>query len=201
MKKFFLFIFCACLSNNAFAIKKCQDSEGKWHYGDIAERACQNSKITTLNRSGVIKDEQEAPKSAEERKAQEQAQAEKIAEKQRLKEQELERYRILSIYETEADIDRQRDNQLYSVQSNIDVHDSYLKTMGTRISRQQVKLEQTVPKNKKAKIAKHIENFKASVKAYTEQLVMLQQQKKDIVVKFEKEKELYRELRGSGDSQ
>jgi hypothetical protein len=199
MKKFLLFVVCVSLSSSAFAIKKCQDSEGKWHYGDIAERACQNSKITTLNKTGVIKEEQAAPVTDEERVIEKQAQEEALAEEQRLRDEELERSRILSIYETEADIDRQRDNQLYSVQSNIDVHDSYLKTMSTRITRQEAKLKQTKPKKRKEQIAKTIETSKANVKAYTEQLAKLEQQKKDIVAKFEKEKELYRELRGNGD--
>jgi len=53
----------------AHAIKKCKDADGKWHYGDIAVRACQQSKITTLNKRGFVKDEKSAPKTDDELKA------------------------------------------------------------------------------------------------------------------------------------
>lgn len=196
MKRLLIVAGCILMSNQAYAIKKCQDSDGKWHYGDFAVRECQNSKVTTLSRSGTIKEEQEAPKSAEEKQAEQEALEAEKAEKQRVKIAELERSRILSIYETEADIDRQRDNQLNSVQSNIDVHDSYLKTMDKRIARQEIQLKEATNKNKKKKISKSLKTSKENVKAYTEQLAKLKKQREEIVSKFEKEKELYRELKG-----
>lgn len=197
MKRLLIIAACLSLSSTAHAIQKCQDSEGKWHYGDIAVRSCQNSKVTTLNKSGTIKEERAAPKTTAQKKAEEDSLAKEQAEKDRIKMADQERSRILSIYETEADIDRQRDNQLYSVQSNIDVHDSYLKTMATRITRQQEKLKDITNKKKRAKITKDIETSKENVIAYTDQLAKLKLQKEEIVVKFEKEKELYRELRDS----
>lgn len=200
MKNVLVLSLCCFLSSNAWAIKKCQDSEGNWHYGDVAVRDCENSKVTTLNRRGVIKDEKAAPKSAEQREADEKAMAEAQALEDEAKAAELERSRILSIYETEADIDRQRDNQLHSVQSNIDVHDSYLKSMQTRIERQQAKLKETTAKKKKQRIAADIETSKANLAAYSKSLEKLKRQKQSIVTKFEQEKQLYRELKGERDS-
>lgn len=199
MKRLFLLAACIVLSSSAHAIKKCKDSDGKWHYGDFAVRSCENSKVTTLNKRGTIKSETEAPKSVEQKQLDADVMAAENADKDRIKAAELERSRILSIYETEADIDRQRDNQLYSVQSNIDVHDSYLKTMDNRISEQEVKLKDTSNKKKKSKIEKYLKTSKANVIAYTERLEKLKKNKEDIVVKFEKEKELYRELKGKSD--
>lgn len=200
MKRLFLLAGFAVISSNAYAIKKCQDSDGNWHYGDVAVRECQNSKVTTLNSRGTIKSEQEAPKTTEQKQLEADAMAVEKAEQDELKLAEQERSRILSIYETEADIDRQRDNQLYSVQSNIDVHDSYLKTMDKRISRQEMQLKETSNKKSKSKLEKSLQTSRANVKAYTEQLAKLKRQKEEILIKFEKEKELYRELKGSSDS-
>ena len=110
-----IFIASVLLSTPVHAIKKCKDANGKWHYGDIAVRDCENSKVTTLSNQGFIKAEKAAPKTADELAAEEAQRAELEAEKQRQEKIDKEKTRILSIYETEAAIDRQRENQLYSV--------------------------------------------------------------------------------------
>ena len=84
----------------AHAIKKCQDSDGNWHYGDIAVAQCNKSKVTTLNERGFIASEKDAPKTPEEleKEAAEKAKAE--AEAERIQAEEDERVRILIVYET-----------------------------------------------------------------------------------------------------
>jgi len=119
----------------AYAIKKCQDANGKWHYGDIAVQECQRTKVTTLNGRGFIENEKEAPKTEQQIQKEKSDLALIEAKAAKLKEIEDERYRILSIYETEADIDRQRDNQLQSVDGTIAVHKAYLKAMNAKIER------------------------------------------------------------------
>ena len=183
------------ISPTTLAIQKCQDEDGNWHYGDVAVTECENSKVTTLNDRGFITEELQAPKSAEEIEQQEQQIAVDLAEQVRLKQEQEERIRVLSIYETEADIDRQRENQLSSVQSNIAVHESYLKSMATRIERLDRQKEATKIVPRKEQYQVDIEQANARVEKSKQELALLQEQKADIIEKFEKEKEIYLRLK------
>ncbi len=175
----------------AFAIKKCQDDQGNWHYGDTAEAACSRSKITTLNDRGFITDQQEAPKTQEELAAEESART--AEEEARVKQEaaEEERQRILSIYETEDDIDRQRDNQLDSVQSNIDVHTAYLKSMESLVARDKSKLAGLENDAEKKALNQKIGNAYQRIMASQAELAELEVTKQRIKDRFAKERDLY----------
>jgi len=178
----------------AYAIKKCKDANGKWHYGDVAVRACEDSKITTLSDSGFIKEEKAAPKTKEQLAAEESERLENAIEEQRKQDLEREKTRVLSVYETEADIDRQRDNQLYSVDSNIAVHNTYLESLQEQIKHEQKKVASTKNTAIKARSEKKIVDAEASYKTYSTEVVALQARREDIIKRFDQEKLLYREL-------
>lgn len=197
MKIIGLLITLILLSPSAHAIKKCKDADGKIHYGDVAVAECENSKVTTLSDRGFIKEELDAPKTDEElqTEAEEAALIEReIAEKQA---REDEKRRILSIYETEDDIDRQRDNQVRSVQSNIDVHQAYLKSMDTRIARYESKLQATDNKTLKRQLEEKIADAEVRIKEYKSQLAVLEEQKAEILQKFKQERETYLSLKNN----
>jgi len=183
------------IANSAHAIKKCKDADGKWYYGDVAVTECENSKITTLNDQGFITEELAAPKTDEELKVEKEELALKDTEEQKIIEDENEKRRILSIYETEADIDRQRDNQLYSVQSNMAVHKAYQKGMGRRIASYEIKLVETKSSRAKEKYTTQIKEAKTRVENSENELIALEAQKEDIIKKFAKEKEVYLSLK------
>lgn len=193
--------FLAILLTSApsWAIKKCQDSEGKWHYGDTAVAECENAKITTLTQRGFVKSEEDAPKTAEQIQAEEEEVALLEQEREEKLAAEEEKRRILSIYETEEDIDRQRDNQVRSVQSNIDVHESYLKNMEKRVARYESQLAETENKNTKKGLEDKIVDAKKRMKEYAEQLVSLGEQKKEILDRFKQERATYLSLKNSDD--
>lgn len=195
MKYLTLVVFLFTLfSNPVHAIKKCQDSEGRWHYGDIAVVQCKKSKVTTLDDRGFIKDQVEAPLTEEERAQEESDQA---AEQKMLDEKnsiEEERQRVINVYESEEDIDRQRENQLNSVQSSIAVHEDYLKSMNVRVAHYDRQLA-------KARVKKSIEELNVQrasalqgIENSKKEIDMLEQQKKDISTKFYREKKIYREI-------
>jgi predicted nucleic acid-binding Zn-ribbon protein len=98
---------------------------------------------------------------------------------------------VLGIYETEADIDRQRENQLDSVQRNMDVYIAYLRGMNKRISRNETKLQELKSKPAKDKLSKEIASAKLRVKDSRDQLGKMIVQKEQIIAKFKKEKEIY----------
>jgi len=197
MKKvFYITLLSLFVLPQAHAIKKCKDADGKWHYGDIAVRECQNSKITTLTGGGFVKGERAAPKTESELLEIE-AQAQRLAEEKRKAEfLESEKSRVLSIYETEADIDRQRENQLYSVDSNIAVHNTFLESMDEQIAYQTTRLNKAANPAIKSTIEKKIAEFEKNKETYAEEVSVLQGKREGIVEKFKKEKELYFELTG-----
>ncbi len=178
----------------AHAIKKCQDSDGNWHYGDIAVNQCNKSKVTTLNSRGFIASEKDAPKTPEQiqKEADENAKAEADAE--RIKAEEDERIRILSVYETEADIDRQRDNQIGSVNSNMAVHKAYVKSVTAKIQRLKKKGADFTGGRKKLNL-EEIAEAQARVDESTAELIKLEEQKTSIVNRFAEEKKIYLELK------
>jgi len=184
------------LSTPAYAIKKCKDADGKWHYGDQAVRSCQNSKVTTLTDRGFIANEKSAPKTQDEIDAEKDAVIKAEKEAKLKKAQDDERNRILSVYETEADIDRQRDNQLGSVESNIAVHKSYLKAMTAKIERTNESIVGTKGKRKE-RLQATLTESKNEITEYTKRLKALKKQKEQISLKFAKEKEVYRQLKSN----
>lgn len=192
-------LFITTFGQPAFAIQKCQDQNGKWHYGDFAVEECRRSKVTTLNERGVVKDEREAPKTQAEIQAEAEAQqaADEQAERERLEAEE--RDRILSIYETEADIERQRDNQLYSVRSNIEVHKAYLESLADREQRGETQLQTETRAFKQEELKASIEEAKTQQKVYRERLQQLEKQQEEIVERFDREIKLYRELTKTAD--
>jgi DNA repair exonuclease SbcCD ATPase subunit len=193
----FIVVFLTVASSSVFAIKKCEDADGNWHYGDVAVEECENSKITTLNDRGFVKEELAAPKTAEEIQAEEEAAAledRELAEERRAEE---EKRRILSIYETEDDIIRQRDNQIRSVQSNIDVHEAYLKSMDTRVERYTKKLNETKNKAQRSQLEEKIVDAEQRISDYEGLLEDLREQKEEIINRFEVERKTYLELKNS----
>ncbi|NNC99094.1 MAG: hypothetical protein HKN85_02825 [Gammaproteobacteria bacterium] len=195
-----LVLLLLSLAYPAYAMKKCKDADGNWHYGDVAVEECEHSKITTLNDRGFITEEEPAPKTNEELRAEEEELALQEALANQKKAAAEERRRVLSIYETEADIDRQRNNQLNSVQSNIDVHEAYLKGMDARIVRMQSKLEEAVTQESKDSYLSQIEEASTRMENAKTELEALQAQKGEIVKKFAKEKELYIALKNSEEN-
>lgn len=178
------------LPATSHAIKKCQDADGKWHYGDTAVDECERSKVTTLNNRGFISSEDEAPKTQEELAAEEASLAKERAEEQRIEEEKAERERLLSIYQTEADIDRQLDNQIYSVDSSIAVHKVYLKGMQEKVDR--LKIKKSSQKGSPAERTQgEIDQALTKIKASEEELKQLDEQKKAIQARFAREKELF----------
>ena len=179
--------------SSAYAIKKCQDADGKWHYGDVAVAQCQKSKVTTLSDRGFVESEKEAPKTEEQLQKEKEDKDIANAEAERKRAEENERNRILSIYETEADIDRQRTNQIGSVESNIAVHKAYVKSLNGKIDRLKKAGVELTRGRKKRNLAE-IADAESRIKESNIDLDKLIEQKAEIEQRFDREKEIYHEL-------
>ena len=89
------FCFCACCSLfsrlQAHAISKCQDANGKWHYGDNAASVCGDARITIIDDRGRKIDEVAPPMTVEEFNALEAEEKRKAAEESGKAKRELEK--------------------------------------------------------------------------------------------------------------
>lgn len=183
------------LLDSVFAITKCQDAEGNWHYGDYATDVCANSKLTKLNDKGVKVAEVAAPKTEQELQEEQANKERNQAEKLAIEQAEAEKSRILSIYETESDIDRVRDNQLSSIQGNIDVHKAYIISKEKSIERLTAKQNNATHPKLKEKLQVQIDEAKSELEKSQQAVKEFEVQKIEIAEKFEKEKQMYRELK------
>lgn len=145
------FIFSATMlaySSLSFGagIKKCQDENGMWHYGDFADQACGNTDVTKLNSKGSVVGVEKAPPTQEEldkknKKKKEAAELVKKKEKQRQHDKS-----IVQIYGSAQVIQSTRDRKLESIDNNLEVTrtlkmgiESDLEDLKTRKSTQKIK--------------------------------------------------------------
>ncbi|MFT6406882.1 MAG: hypothetical protein ACJAQ6_000292 [Arenicella sp.] len=187
-------LFGAFSFSSAHAIKKCQDADGNWHYGDIAVAQCNQSKVTTLNDRGFVESQKDAPKTAEQLQRETDEQSKADSEVALIRAEEDERIRILSVYETEADIDRQRDNQIGSVNSNIAVHKAYVKSVTAKIKRLETK-GAGFKGIRKTRNVDQITEAQARIQESNAELIKLVEQKTSIMQRFAEEKKVYLELK------
>ena len=183
-----------CANNNAWAIKKCTDANGKTHYGDTAQAACDSTKVTTLNDRGFIKHDADRPKTANELALEAEAQLKAEEEAKLEREAEEERIRILSVYETEEDIDRQLANQLGSVETSIAVHETYITQMQAQIKRIERKREFAKGRGLEM-VEEEIGAAMAKIEESKKELTVLAEESKNVKARFQREKELFRDLR------
>jgi hypothetical protein len=123
-KLVYLVVSFLCISPvSAQTIKKCQDAEGNWHYGDHAAFECeQSSRVTEMDEGGGTIGEAEAPPTQEEldarQRAEEQESEQEIVEaKQRRLDQKL-----LVTYDNADSIVTARDALMAAMDSAIEAN-------------------------------------------------------------------------------
>ena len=103
-------------------IKKCQDEDGNWHYGNFADTECaQDGSVTKLNSGGEVVGVEKPPPTQEELDEQNRIKKEAAAKKKKLKQQIQHDQNIVRIYGSEDVIISTRDRKLESIDSNIEV--------------------------------------------------------------------------------
>src|SRR5512139_2495203 len=100
-------------------IKKCQDAQGRWHYGDEAADACAQSKVIELDTRGIKRKEIDAPLTEAELKAragelEEAEKAKKLAAQQKRRDDQL-----LATYAVEDDLILSRDRKLADIDTQV----------------------------------------------------------------------------------
>lgn len=120
-----VFVLCvgAMATGPAFAqtIKKCQDADGNWHYGNVADAACADAVVDELNESGTKVGEDLPPPSEEELLRKEQMEDAIEEQKQFSATQRKQDLEVVRIYGSEETIVATRDRKIAAIDNNVDV--------------------------------------------------------------------------------
>jgi len=116
-------------------IKKCQDTAGRWHYGDSAAEECAKSKITEISEKGVKKKEIAAPPTEQELREREARKDEIEKERKLVEEKKRHDELLLSTYGHEDDIAYSRDRRLAQIESAIKASEDTLQSLRAALAR------------------------------------------------------------------
>jgi len=178
---------------SAYAISKCQDADGKWHYGDNAASICGDAKITIIDKRGRTVDEIGPPLTEDELLAQEAEEKRLQQEARQEARREQEKARILAIYPREEDIILARDSRLTSMDKNIKLQENLLDGMRLEMKKLESK---KAPQNEKekAKLEKRKKMQQESIDEYYQAITRLRREREKTSVKYEHILNEFREL-------
>lgn len=173
------------------------DENGRVHYGDHIPSKYSQQQVQTLNERGVVVNEKNAPKSAEQLAA-EQAQREAEAEAKRQQEEQnrYDRF-LLSTYSTQDQILVRRDEQLAILDSRIASGEKSVAesraTLSSLKDRQQTLQSQdkTVPE----KLRKQIVEFETVVRTSNAALDAMRAERSKVFSEFEHDLERFLQLK------
>lgn len=175
------------------AISKCQDANGKWHYGDTAASVCGDARITIIDKRGRKVDEIAPPMTLEELDAMEAEQKRIAAEEKENAKRELEKKRILAIYPREESIIRARDERLKGMDKNIQLQEALLDDM--RLEMKELEAKKT-PQNEKArvKLESRMQTQQANIDEYYQSITRLRREREATAEKYDRILKEFREL-------
>jgi hypothetical protein len=179
-------------------IKKCQDAQGRWHYGDSAAEECARSKVVEMSDEGVAKKEIAAPPTAEELRKQAANRAEDERKRQESDEQKRKDQLLLVTYGHEQDIIFVRDRKLSQLESMITASEGTLKSLRAALTRLEAEAAEDSKDPKAAqKAQKAIEQTKAQIAKHEEAVVAKRKEQETIRAQAEIDLKRYREIKGA----
>jgi hypothetical protein len=182
-------------------IKKCQDDQGKWHYGDSAAAECAHSKVTVMSEEGITKKVIAAPPTEAELKAREAQDEEQAETTKRIAEQKKKDQLLLSTYAVEDDIRYVRDRKLAQVESQIKASNSTLDSLNKVLARLEKEAEEEQKTGKLSdETAKHLASTKQQIA--NREAEIAEKRKEQELIKQEAETDVarYRELKATPKS-
>lgn len=178
-------------------IKKCQDAQGKWHYGDTADAECARSKIIELDQRGIQRREISAPLTEQELKAREAKLQEEEQERKRLAEEQRRDQQLLATYAVEADITSMRDRKIAEVAAQITAAEATLKSLRASLERvqAQAKDEQRGGRPLSPQTSKTLANNQAQVAKYEASIETMRKSQDDMRAQFQTDLERFRDAK------
>lgn len=182
----------AAFSSN---ISKCQDKDGKWHYGNGNLHLCsEKSKITTISDNGIRISQVPPVKTFAQIEAEKKEKKEAEAALKKARKERIEKNRILMVYQTEEDIENDREGKLKSLKQKRKQHEQYvysLKKQSEQFDKKKAATKNVAVKKvfdtKKADVAKKIEKSTKRIQSLDTDVIALNKEFDDIVTFFKEQ--------------
>lgn len=183
--------------NDSPRIKKCQDAQGRWHYGDTADAQCKQSKVVEINNQGITTKEIAAPLTPAELKQRELNKSSVDAETKKTEEQARQDQLLLATYGHEDDISFVRDRKVADIEGQVHASLQTLTSLGNALKRVQAQAaeEQRGGKPVSEATTKHIANIEAQIAKHEQYVALKKQEEEATRVQAKKDMERYRELK------
>ncbi len=183
--------------NDSPRIKKCQDTQGRWHYGDTADAQCKQSKVVEINKQGITTKEIAAPLTPEELKQRELNKSSVEAEKKKADEQARQDQLLLATYGHEDDISFVRDRKIADIEGQMQSSLQTLTSLGNALKRVQAQAaeEQRGGKPVSEATTKHIANIETQISKHEQYVALKKQEEEATRLQAKKDMERYRELK------
>lgn len=182
-------------------ITKCQDADGKWHYGTYAAQECAaRGNITTIDdKSGLTVEEKAPPPTREELDARAKAEEDAKKEKEQAARQKVIDDRLLSTYDSESAIIEARDRRLEAINKELAFSDAMLAELVEQRADIEERLKRKdLKKNLKDKLEQNQAGVLARIDAYNRAVKRRMDEKVFLEDEFEQLLIRYRELKGAG---
>lgn len=189
---------------------KCVDDKGVTHYGETMPAACAKKDVAEINKQGRMVRKLDAPLTPEQQKARDEANAKKQADDRKVDEQRMKDLALIGTYGAEKEINTVRDKDV----AQIDQRRRFLETRIADIDAKLVKINNEMEfyaagKSKTAKgkdgkeaarevppqVQADFDRAKSDRAALQIDLSRLEHERKDIVARYEVEKERFRRLK------
>ena len=178
-------------------ITKCKDEKGNWHYGSNNLHKCSDSsKITTLNDRGVRLGQKERVKTKEELEleAKQKKKEQAAIEKKRL--EKIEQDRILTVYQSEEDIETARNKKMISYDQKINQHQTYIDALENQEKALNKKIKETTNASIKRKSKDSISKIEPKKLSSEKRIKELTQEKTESNAKFDEDLAFFRKNKG-----
>ncbi len=178
-------------------IKKCQDTAGRWHYGDSADEQCARSKVIELDTRGIQRKEIAAPLTDAELKAREQNRERDEQERKLSEEQQRRDQLLLATYAIEDDIILARDRKIGDIEAQIRASQETLKSLSSSLARLQAQAaeEQRGGKPVSPQTAKTIANNEVQIAKHEAHVAKMKKDQETMRTQYQTELERFRELK------
>ena len=178
-------------------IKKCQDAQGKWHYGDDAADACARSKVIELDQRGIKRKETAAPLTEAQLKERESKRAAEEEQKRLETEQQQRDQQLLTTYTHEDDIKHMSTRKVGEIETQIKFAEEAIKSLRGSLARlqSQAAQEQRTGQKVSPQTAKAIANNEAQIARHETNIQKMRKEQETLRVKYQADLERFREVK------
>lgn len=189
--------FAAGPATDKQRIKKCQDAQGRWHYGDNASEQCARSKVIELDQRGVKRKEIAPPLTEAELKARESTRA---AEEERKRQEAAQKARdeqLLASYTHEDDILHISKRKTSEIDAQIRSTEETLKSLQKSLDKlkAQAAEEQRAGKKPSPQLEKALANNQAQISRQEGSIQKMKQDQVQLRAQYQSDLERFRELK------